>query len=141
MEPFYFIDLTTSSRADSEHVSCNMYYDLCNGSRTTDHIGGALQTHACHETDIALIEEQFTGLANGSLALLNGTLLMAGGEYDNNGTAKEDGWSVEGYVNLMVPFCFGIIGVLGLAGNALVITGIFIYIAGLLCRCYILQSF
>jgi 7 transmembrane receptor (rhodopsin family) len=40
-----------------------------------------------------------------------------------NDTMEDEQWPVERIVSLVVPFCFGIIGLAGLLGNALVVMG------------------
>lgn len=74
-----------------------MYYDLCNG------------TTLCHEMQLG------DGNGNGSLLPLNGTLMMGGNETEE--------WPMETTVRIVVPLFFGIIGLAGLLGNALVIIG------------------
>lgn len=73
-----------------------MYYDLCNGT-------------LCHEMQLG------DGNGNGSLLPLNGTLMMGGNETEE--------WPMETTVRIVVPLFFGIIGLAGLLGNALVIIG------------------
>jgi hypothetical protein len=44
-----------------------------------------------------------------------------------NGVVDEEQWPLERIVSIVVPFCFGIIGLAGLLGNALVVMGEYFY--------------
>lgn len=85
-----------------------MYYDLCNGSVTAN----VVEHQRCHETDMM----QLVGGGNGTLLYGNGTGYTA-----HNGTVEE--WGMERTVRIVVPLFFGVIGLAGLLGNALVIVG------------------
>lgn len=41
----------------------------------------------------------------------------------NDSMNREDEWPLERVVSLVVPFCFGLIGLVGLVGNGLVVVG------------------
>lgn len=82
-----------------------MYYDLCNGTLTAN----LALHHSCLESDMMQLVD-----GNGSTMLPNGTL-TAGNETEE--------WQMESTVRIVVPLFFGIIGLAGLLGNALVIIG------------------
>lgn len=86
-----------------------MYYDLCNGSVTAN----LVEHQRCHETDMM----QLVGGVNETLLLYgNGSGYAA-----HNDTGEE--WGMEQTVRIVVPMFFGVIGLAGLLGNALVIVG------------------
>lgn len=63
-------------------------------------------------------------LCNGSLT----TTIMYPCDENNSKLAIDEDWPLERVVSMVVPVCFGVIGLAGLLGNILVVVGEYNYL-------------